>query len=175
MITKIVLAVVLMFVVTLMAIGCGGGNDGGTSAGNVSGPTSTPSGTEPTSTPSGSGYTGGVSPESTVKEFMAAAEAGDIEAQVNLCVPALRDRLREVLEAMAQGGTQSFSNVKIVVTSEQETTAEVTVTGDVKATVEGQTVELGQHTANYWLQKADGDWLVSNWQPPTPSTAKTCC
>jgi len=159
MITKIVLALVLMSVVTLTAIGCGGGNDGGTSAGNVSGPTSTPSGTEPTSTPSGSGYTGGVSPESTVKEFMAAAEAGDIEAQVNLCVP----------------GTQSFSNVKIVVTSEQETTAEVTVTGDVKATVEGQTVDLGQHTANYWLQKADGDWLVSNWQPPTPSTVKTCC
>jgi len=51
MITKIVLALLLVSVVTLTAIGCGGGSDGGTSAGNVSGPTSTPS---------GGGNTGGI-------------------------------------------------------------------------------------------------------------------
>lgn len=148
---------------------------GGTSTGNVSGLTSTPSSTGLTSTPSSSGYTGSVSPVSTVKEVMAAAEAGDIDAQVNLCVPALCDRMREVLEVMAQGGTQSFSNVKMVVTSDLETTAEVTVTCDVKAMVEEQTVELGQHRASYWLQKVDGHWLVSNWLPPAPSAAKPSC
>jgi len=51
MITKIILALMLISVVTLTAIGCGGGSDGGTSAGNVSGPTSTPS---------GGGNTGGI-------------------------------------------------------------------------------------------------------------------
>jgi len=51
MITKIALALALIAIVTLTAIGCGGGSDGGTTTWEVS---------TPTATPSGGGNTGGI-------------------------------------------------------------------------------------------------------------------
>lgn len=108
------------------------------------------------------------SPEATVNAALDAKQALDADKELGCMVPeAVTDEMRQVTrevyeELKRQGVSVSIVNRDISVVSQTEDSATVSVSYDVKFTVEGET-QTASDDATWTLVKRDGKWLIAGF------------
>jgi len=130
---KVILAVGLVALLACTLLACGGGGGGA-----------------PASTPEG-----------TVRNFLNALQALDVNGMAACCIG---DALEEVRD-MGQpppGATIRISNIRLDVVSQSDTNAEIDAQYNVWASAYGETYE-DRIYETYYLVKFDGRWYIEEW------------